>query len=216
MIDFKELSLETIQSQYSASPKIREIIGRFVRRIDPTPDIDLFYKEIFDLDTARGIGLDIWGEIVDIPRFIIINPGDFFGFHGSLLHSFNQEPFFNTGATEFYRLEDEPYRRLIYYKAMANIADSTIPTLNRLLQFLYNDSGVYVLETGVMTIRVVFEQLINPYENAIFNNYALLAKGAGVGWELYQVPVSHTFGFAGSRLQPFNQGTFDVFGPQRP
>ena len=214
MIDFKELSLETIQSQYATSPNIREIIRRFVHHIDPNPDIELFYKEIFNLDTARGIGLDIWGAIVDIPRFILINPGSFFGLFGSLLYPFNQEPFFNTGDTEFYKLEDEPYRRLIYYKAMANISDSTIPSLNNLLRFLYEDNSVYVLEIGAMQIRVVFERLINPYEYSIFNNYALLAKGAGVGVELYQIPVDDTFGFAGSRKQSFNQGTFDVFGPQ--
>ena len=215
MIDFKGLSLETIQSQYAASPRIMDIVRKFAERIDPNPDIDLFYREIFDLDTAQGIGLDIWGAIVNIPRFLIVEYGDYFGFQGSLLHPFDQRPFYNPGGAVYCRLEDEAYRRLIYYKAMANIGDATIPTLNRLLKYLYDDR-VYVLEIGVMEIRVMFERLMTPYEYAFYRNYALFAKGAGVGWELYQIPSAFTFGFQESGLQPFNQGAFDTFGIQRP
>jgi hypothetical protein len=215
MIDFDELAQETIQSQYAASPKIRALVAAFARRVDPNADIGLFFKKIFDLDTAEGMGLDIWGAIVGIGRIVEIEVADAFGFLGGLLNNFDNGPFYSPGATNFYRLNDEAYRKLIYFKAMANISGSEIPALNTHLAYLYGGSRVYALETGVMEIRIVFEHYLEPYELAIFRNYSLLARGAGVGWGWYQIDPAGTFGFDGSGLQPFGQGVFDVYGLQR-
>lgn len=59
-----------------------------------------------------------------------------------------------------------------------------------------------------MTIRVVFEFYADAIQTAILQNYGLLARGGGVGWEWYQIDPATTFGFDGSALQPFNQGIF--------
>jgi hypothetical protein len=216
MIDFKELATTTIQSQYAASPRIRALVEAFAKEIDPNPDINVFYKNIFDLDTASGVGLDIWGGIVGIGRILEIgNSDDAFGFLGSLLKPFDNAPFYAAGVTSFYRLEDEAYRRLIYYKAMANISSAEIPAMNKLLRWLHEDKKAYVLETGVpMEVRYVFEFYLEPCELAIFKNYGMLARGGGVGWDFYQIDSDNTFGFGGSGLQPFNQGVFDVYGLQ--
>ena len=63
-----------------------------------------------------------------------------------------------------------------------------------------------------MKIRVIFYFYLTSYEIEIFKNYGLLNRGAGVGWEYYQIDPDHTFGFDGSGLQPFNQGVFDPYG----
>lgn len=219
MIDFHELSLETIQSQYGASPHIKGLVAAFAKEIDPNADIDLLYDKILNLDTAEGIGLDIWGRIVAIPRQILVTENnEFFGFSGSGLQPFNQAPFYyRGGATKSYTLTDESYRKLIYYKALSNISDSTAASQNRLLSLLF-DEHVDVLDLqnivprGVMKIRVVFHFYLTEYEKAILNNYGLLNRGAGVGWEWYQLPEETVFGFNGSGLQPFNQGNFDPYG----
>lgn len=214
MADFKELALETIQSQYAASPRIKGIVQAFAAAIDPNADIDLFYKKIMDLDTAEGIGLDIWGVIVGIGRVLEVEVQEPFGFLGSLLQPFNQAPFHKFGVTDYYRLTDEAYRKLIYYKAMANIASTEISEMNRLLAFLYPQKPVYVLEVGVMRVRYVFEFTLLPYELSFFRNYGGLVRSAGVGMEWYQIEPACTFGFDGSGLQPFGQGVFDVYGLQ--
>ena len=63
-----------------------------------------------------------------------------------------------------------------------------------------------------MTVRVVFEFFPSAEQSAILDNYGLLTRGAGVGWEFYQIVPSETFGFDGSGLQPFNQAPFDPYG----
>lgn len=218
MIDFHELNLETIQSQYGASPHLRGIIEAAAKRIDPNNDINTFYEKIFNLDTAEGVGLDIWGQIVAVPRRMMVPSGEYFGFDGSQLNPFNQAPFYNTATLgEFYELADEAYRKLIYYKAMANISEDTAEAQNRLLSLLFGDVVTSIglegiVPNGIMKIRVIFYFYLSSYEIEIFKNYGLLNRGAGVGWEYYQIDPDHTFGFDGSGLQPFNQGVFDPYG----
>lgn len=219
MIDFRELALETVQSQYGASPHIRGLIAAFAKEIDPNGDINLFVDKIFNLETAEGVGLDIWGRIVAIPRKILVpNNTDYFGFEGSQLQPFNQAPFYyEDKASMYYTLTDDAYRQLIYYKAMSNISDSTAASQNRLLSLLFGNRVdvldlTGIIPDGVMKIRVVFHFYLTDFEQALLNNYGLLNRGAGVGWEWYQLPEESVFGFDGSGLQPFNQGNFDPYG----
>lgn len=198
----------TIQSQYSASPIIKSLVLQFDYNIDPSSDIALFYNKIFDVDTAEGIGLDIWGRIVGIGRAIAIESEDYLGFYGSQLQPYNQAPFWHgKPVSDVYELTDDAYRQLIMWKAMANISTADAATLNKLTQLLMGESTAYILETGIMAIRLVVESSLEPYQRAIFRQYGLFAKGAGVLFEWLEVPHP-CFGFAGSGLQPFNQAPF--------
>lgn len=217
-IDFAGLTLDTIQSQYGASPHIRGIVEAFASAIDPNADINLFYKKVFDLDTAEGVGLDVWGLIVGVPRIMRIELSDYFGFNGSYLQPFGQAPFYESDHLgNCYTLSDTAYRRLIYYKALSNISESTAESQNRLLANLFADEvaaghKLYITPVGVMKIRATFEFLLDSVDYAMFRAYGLLNRGAGVGWEFYQIQPAETFGFDGSGLQPFNQGVFDPYG----
>ena len=83
--DFIELEEETILSQYSTSPHILELSQKFTLRIDPAPDIDVFFEKIFDIETAVGWGLDNWGRILGVPRGVQLATVDWFGYYGSQL-----------------------------------------------------------------------------------------------------------------------------------
>jgi hypothetical protein len=383
----RELTSYAIQSQYSASEKILAVCAGFQKRIDPHFDVDLFYKKMFDIYTAQGVGLDNWGVILQMPRTI---PGPFlgpcFGFDPSGCHPFyhpdgsemtyppcgydhadddcpevvcfqsgpTTHPGGNTGAppmpgnipqtnpfavftadtwptkitavatagfnylpgwlfTVVYKcdasgnnavpiadggltriggsasagqilyefattpfdptlpgimvtisasapfdnlpgldifgcvppppapdpnapiihnypfvpdssaadpdaflitLDDEHYRLVLLYKALANISASDAATQNKLLSILI-DSGVgdmpntgYVLQVDTMVIRWVFEDFLDSIQLAIFKAVGTLARGAGVGWELYAINPRMVFGFDGSGMQPFNQAVF--------
>ena len=223
MINFSELNLETIQSQYGASPHIKGIVAAFAQAIDPNADIDLFYDKIFNLDTAEGIGLDIWGVIVGIPRLMKIDLTEYFGFFGAQMPGFNQAPFYDSGNNplgNYYKLGDNAYRKLIYYKALSNISDSTAESQNRLLSLMYADEiaqgkRLYILPVGVMKIRAVFEFYLDMTSFAMFKAYGLLNRGAGVGWEWYVVDRKKIFGFRRSGLRPFNQGVFNMYRLQQ-
>lgn len=182
LADVGSLASDAIQSQYAASPHLTGLVAGFQRRLDASADLDLIFDNLVWLPTASGVSLDVWGRIVGIPRGLMTEEGQIVW-------------------------DDSAYRFLILYKALANISASDVETLNSLLDRLF-DGTVYVLDHQNMTIRVVFEFYADAIQTAILQNYGLLARGGGVGWEWYQIDPATTFGFDGSALQPFNQGIF--------
>lgn len=203
----------TVQSQYADSLTLVAVVDAFAQRILPDADITLFFNEIFNIYSARGWGLDNWGRILGIGRIIQVSDNKVFGFAGSGLQPFNQGTFTSHGVTKAYALTDEAYRHLLLIKALANISSADAATLNVLLAQLFPGQTVYVLEVGTMAVRFVFEFFVKPFERAIFQVPGLLTRGAGVETKMYEIPKGSTFGFAGSGLQPFNQGTFLRSGP---
>ena len=217
--NIREFTSYAIQSQYSASKKILALAAGYQERIAPPTDVDLFYRKMFDIYTAEGFGLDNWGVILGIGR-TIPGPyvGDCFGFDGSGLAPFDQLPFApdsgSGSAVTMLTLDDELFRLLLLYKALANISASDAATQNKLLSVLI-DTGIggfgnvaYVLEVDTMVIRWVFEDYMTPLQLAVFKVAGTLARGSGVGWELYSINPARVFGFTGGDFQPFNQAPF--------
>lgn len=207
--DFIELEETTILSQYSASPHILALAHGFALRLDPAPDIDLFFEKVFDIETAQGWGLDNWGRILGVPRGVQVATVDWFGYYGSGLQPWNNAPFFNTAqATNNYPLADEAYRKLLMYKAAANIGSADAATINRLLKQIFPSTFDHIVDNGNMSIRAVFNDYLQPVEIGILNTYGALNKGAGVQWIYLSVNPDETFGFDDSGFQPFDQGVF--------
>lgn len=206
---------DSVQSQYAASPVIRALIEAMNLRIDPGVDIDLFYEKIFDIYTAEGWGLDNWGRILGANRLLQVEAGDYFGFADSGLDPFGQSVFYYPGQTENYYLEDSAYRELLLFKALANISSSDLASLNKLMGRFFGGKGGYIVEVTTMVIRFVFEFELSPYERSLMRLDFIPPHPGGVGYTWLEVPPENTFGFAGSGLQPFGQGTFNR-GPYSP
>ena len=189
-----------IQSQYSASTRIISILESCREHILPDADIVSFFDNIFNIETASGVGLDIWGNIIGVSRFVPNYRDD----------------------TVIYTLTDEQYRNVLFYKAGANIMDSTLYSLNYLLKKLYpdyrcfvrnsnnyvNDDGRYY-DSNPMEIEYVFiDTDLSDLEKSIFSLVGAFGKGAGVHFNLSEYDYDEIFGFYGSNLQPFDQGVF--------
>ena len=181
----------TFLSQYATSPILTSLIQAANETIDPQADFDAFMANVWDVYTAQGFGLDIWGRIVNIPRTINIPASsDFFGFDEALpdAEPFNQAPFYNgpTGGTLF-TLTDDAYRVLILTKALANISSFTAQSMNALLNFMFNGQGstrgsCYVLESGTpMQISYVFNFALTSWEAAVLEQSSLMPRPTGVG-----------------------------------
>lgn len=215
-IDFIELMEKTIQSQYGNSKHIQGILKSFADKISPNEDIKLFFENIFDPRTARGVGLDIWGRIVGAERNIETYSDEFWGLRGQNLKNLNEAPFYHEGVTKIYHLEDEAFRELIFLKAYANISDATMPSIKAIINMLYPGGGT-AIEAGHMKIRVIFlDYEMDPYSFALFKQYSLQCLGAGVGWEYYIIDPQETFGFDGSLMETFDQGIFNPYGIVQP
>jgi hypothetical protein len=206
---------QTIISQYGNSATITQLIRGMNDSIDPRADLDAFYNFVWNVETAQGFGLDIWGRIVDIPRTLLIPPDMFnLGFNeaGPQARPFNEAPFYDgvPPTSETYFLSDAAYRQLILVKALSNISACDAPTLNRLLQNLFGDRGrCYVNDLGGMALRYVFEFALTAYEFAIITQSGALPRPAGVQSSMFnsELPL---FGFseAGASAAPFGQGVF--------
>ncbi len=206
---------KTIISQYANSRSILQLITNMNQYIDQSANFQAFYDFVWNVDTAQGFGLDIWGEIVGVGRYLQI-PGQekYFGFDDGVgdYAPFGSAPFYVEDAeTETYRLADDAYRVLILAKAMSNIIATNSKAINQLLQNLFPGRGrCYVLDLGNMTMRYIFEFTLAPYEKAIVNTSGVLPHGAGVQIEVLEIPYPDVFGFAeaGVTSAPFDQGVF--------
>lgn len=207
---------QTIISQYGNSATITQLVRNMNEYLDPRADFDAFYNFVWNVETAQGFGLDIWGRIVNIKRELLVpDAPNYFGFSDALPGSFpfDEQPFYNgtEPATQTYRLSDSAYRQLILVKALANISATNAPSINQLLQNLFAGRGrCYVNDTGEMTMRYTFEFLLTPYEFAIMTQSGALPRPAGVDATLIttNIPV---FGFseAGTgSAAPFGQAPF--------
>src|ERR1035437_4723713 len=99
--------LQTVISAYGNSPTILALIESFNAAVDPAADLDAFLTHVWQVDTAQGFGLDIWGRVVGVSRIIPTNP-----------------------ATV---LTDAQYLELILLKALSNISRASSYSINTLL-----------------------------------------------------------------------------------
>lgn len=207
--------IDTIASQYANSPTITTLIDAMNQYIDPTVDIDQFLSFVWNVDTAQGFGLDIWGRIVGVGRVLTIpGAGVYFGFDEQIeAQPFDQAPFYDGPPdTQNFTLADDAYRTLILTKALSNISAATAPSFNSLLQaFFANRGRCYVIDTGGMTMRYTFEFALQPFEIAVLTQSGAISRPAAVEvTAVVQLDAGATFGFAeqAPTAQPFDQGVF--------
>ena len=205
---------DTIISQYANSPTLIQLTQNLAQYFDPSANFEAFYNNVWNIDTAVGFGLDIWGRIIGVGRLLTLPAmaTQTFGFYTGdpSFEPFNQAPFASGEAlTQTYALPDNSYRTLLLVKAFGNICSTTVPAINSMLNSLFTGRGrCYVQDNGGMVLNYVFEFALTPVEYAILTQVGVPPRPAGVLVNIFQIDFSTTFGFDGSGLQPFNQGVF--------
>ena len=208
--------LETVFLQYQNSPILVRLIENMNAYIDPRVNLDNFIRQVWDINTAEGWGLDVWGRIVGVERVLTISaPSLNFGFADGLQDyaPFGQAPFYNGAPqTSNYTLSDTAFRQLILAKAFANISAMNASSLNKLLGILFAGRGrCYVNDLGNMRMRYTFEFALQPYEISILQYSGAVPHSTGVLTTVMVAIPSATFGFAEADCwQPFGQGTFNA------
>lgn len=148
---------DTIISQYANSAILLQLIENFDDHVDQSANFQAFFDLVWNVDTAAGYGLDVWGRIVGVSRTLQVASGFYFGFKeaGSEAQPFGQGQFYSGDPlTSNYNLSDNAYRTLILAKALANICDGSIPAINQLLLNLFPGRGnCYVTEGMGLTTR---------------------------------------------------------------
>lgn len=203
--------------QYSGKT-MTEIRKRFRDYFDTEAAFNAYYEVAFNVATAKGVWLDVWGRIIGQTRFLKMTAEQQnFGFQeadedptrDNYPCTFDNGTFFDTeGATYNYRLDDDSYRLLLRMKAFSNLAQPTIPALNMMLMTLFGSRGkVYTVDLGDMEIRVVFTFPLKSFEVAVLEAGVVPHPG-GVHVNLQFLSGDQYFGFRGSEFQPFNVAPF--------
>lgn len=205
---------KTIQSQYSDSPHLKLLVNSFWDCLNPEADIESIYNNMINIDTAIGVGLDVWGRIVAIGREYVstdtttpywgYNPPT--GVTNERMRNFGNAPFYKP-INSTIRLTDTAYRTYILIKAMINIGDATLASLNKMLKIMFPDVTMSIIHTDTMVLRLVVQTPISQADLDALLTLPWLP--AGVGLELYQV-ITPTWGLEGSGLETLDNGTFAV------
>jgi hypothetical protein len=165
---------DTVIAQYANSTKIDQILTAYAAAMDMTETFDNFYDFIWNVYTAQGPGLDIWGRIVGVVRTLGISPGSYFGFkEAESWTGFGQGIFYSgaSGVTNNIILNDTDFRLLILAKAAANVCDGSIPAINAILLALFPGQGdCYVQDNLNMTMTFVFTFPLTAVQLAIVQN----------------------------------------------
>lgn len=183
----------TIISQWANSQILTTMIENFADNIDQTKNLDAFFDLVWNVDTAVGYGLDVWGRIVGITRTLEILDTMYFGFAEGNSNrdygTFGQAPFYSgQPLTNSYVLSDHAYRQLILAKAFANICSNTIPAINSMLLTLFPGRGnCYVTEGPTLSDWFGFAESIN----ASGFNQAPFYSGSGIT----RMTMTYTFEF---------------------
>lgn len=145
--------------------------------------INEFYNDFYNLDTSKGIGLDLWGEHLNFPRTI---------------KYINQEAKEEDSIT----LQDDEYRFILQIITLKLYIKMTVPGINKSLKelFSYYDVRAYTLDNQNMTyVNYIFLWDIPEYIKQAFNNYDLLPHPLAVGTK-YSEAFYQIFGFKGQNL----------------
>lgn len=195
----------TLISQYANSPTIRRMVAVLGDYFDINSSlIATFYRDVFNLATASGWGLDVWGRILNFPRQLnapgatpifgdrastVTSPADYAAWAAGIQSQpsqdfmpFNVAPMSDGGtATAVYTLPDDVYRRLLQIRARALICDCSIASINVLLRLFAGSNGrAYVTSNGNETCTYRFEWVLSALEYAVLTQTDLIPQPAGV------------------------------------
>ena len=182
---------QTVLSQYANNTTLIPWIDAVSQSLDGNEDVANWYNLVWNVLTAQGWGLDVWGAIVGVGRNLPVS-NQFFGFEEASdpsLIGYNQAPYFNGSfGTSTATLSDNVFRQLVLAKAATNITDCSIPAINQILLMLFGSSGVcYCTDGGDMTMTYTFDFTLSPIQLSIVETSNVLPKPAGVSVTIVQV-----------------------------
>jgi hypothetical protein len=183
----------TCISQYANSPILTQLCDNMAQYVDMTENFDEFFDTIWNINTAVGYGLDVWGRILGVSRVLQIPSGANLGFeeagNPTVETPFGQAPFYSGGGlSNNFALADTPYRTLLLAKALANICDGSIPAINQILINLFPGLGNAYCTDGLdLTMTYTFKFALSPVQVVIVEKSGVLPRTSGVAASVVQL-----------------------------
>lgn len=176
--------MTSLQNQYQGT-NIETLINGLADLYDKliTQPLNDFYNNIYNLDTASGIGLDLWGEKLNFPRTI------------KYIDETSEK---ESSVT----LEDDEYRLVLKVLTLKLYTQMSVPGINKTLKelFSYYNAQAYTTDNQDMTfVNYIFVWEIPEYLKQAFSNYDLLPHPLAVGTK-YREAYYQILGFKGQKL----------------
>lgn len=187
------------------------------------------------IDTARGVQLDIIGDIVGQPRRLV-NASNlpFFGFLGhQRAESYGDEDLPAVGGYYWdenqpqagdYILDDGQYRTFIKAKIIKNNSKGTPEDIIRFIQFVFNAKVVQITEDEGAHVTILVDNTLNDFEQSLlyyfideggYTSY-FIPKVLGVEYGFGTLPPDQFFGYLGAPnadgYGTYNESTGEVEG----
>lgn len=185
-------------SQYANSPRFVKLVEGMRSQFNNAQTIEDWFNVVYNLKTAEGYGLDIWGIILNRSRYITYNDNG------------TEKTVYLKGAKTVDGIDyteeqiENLYRSVLFLTLMSYITNATMNSLSLLLRDFFKERGIcYIVEYNPMEIRIVFDFYLNGLESVIFP--VVMPKPTGVGISFQQLPLSSFFGFFVEGLNPDEQ-----------
>lgn len=210
---YQESSLQLIENQLRDSPNYIEVIRLLAEDFDEASDIYDYIAKNINVLNARGVWLDLIGDIVGVSRVFDkeIQPV-FFGFDDQPnTTGFGQARFreLDDKTTASSVLNDDDYRVVIIGKIARNYSDvSEVGVATSVLNMTQADN-VLVYQSGPATFSVYVIGLISDNIKSILNGTDIIPRAAGVKMNLFFSGDDNIFGFADQLgIKGFDVGHF--------
>lgn len=210
---YQESSLQLIENQLRESPNYIEVIRLLAEDFDEASDIYDYIAKNINVLNARGVWLDLIGDIVGVSRVFEkeIQPV-FFGFDDQPnTTGFGQARFreLDDKTTASSVLNDDDYRVVIIGKIARNYGDvSEVGVATSVLNMTQADN-VLVYQSGPATFSVYVIGLISDNIKSILNGTDIIPRAAGVKMNLFFSGDDNIFGFADQlEIKGFGVGHF--------
>ena len=191
-------------AQYANSPVLVKLDNDLKTLFDDSIFTTNWFNVIFNIKTATGYGLDVWGKILNRDRRFV--------YDGTEYYLQGAQTIGNVTYTA--KQMDNLYRMVLQITAMRYIGNASISSINKILNIVlssFNYGRAYCYEYGTMQIRYVIEFYADSVFKAIFETLNLHPTGVLTSFEY--LPLGEFFGFNTNTEEdepytPFDNGPF--------
>ena len=192
-------------AQYANSPVLVKLDNGLKTLFNDSIFTTNWYNVVFNIATATGYGLDVWGKILNRNRSFVYNGTEYY-LQGAQ----------TIGGVSYTADEMEDlYRMVLQITAMRYIGNASCSAINRVLEVVFNKYGkAYCYEYATMQIRYVIEFYASNVLKAIIETLNLHPTGVLTSYEY--LPVGEFLGFYTNAQEqseeepytPFDNGPF--------
>lgn len=177
--------MNLVTSEYRLAPKFNALLLALLKKLDDVTNCLILFDVAFDLSTAVGAQLDIWGDNLNISRTVGFQPSN--------------------GVSPV--LDDDTFRLYIQAVIAANHWDGTIDGLYSVWEQLFPDGSIIIIDNQNMTVDITLTGTFSSIIQDLITNGYIVPRPEGVLYN-YLFGTLPFFGFGESvgYVEGFDEG----------